>query len=235
MSSVAAHLPFIAVAHGAGNDRVLLRRAVEAQVDFVEADVWPRGDGIVAHHERRIVPLPILFEKWYLKLDFRPVWLEEIADAAIRSGVRVYADVKLGGREFVKRVVDALRRGHAIEGAVLSGHHWDDLVWARTQAPVDVFPSVSNVRDLARFWRFEDRPGVHVDGIAIRHGLVTPEVVESCRMRGLRVLPWTVDHQARARDLVDLGVDGMISNHVALLRESGRWAARLTGESDPWE
>lgn len=215
---------FVGVAHAAGNDRFLLRRAVEAGVDFVEADVWPRGDRIVAHHERRAGSLPLLWDKWFLKLDFRPVCLEEIAEAAA-GRVRVYVDVKSGSPGFMRRVLDALRHGGALDGAALSGHHWRDLVEARRATGVPVFPSIPDGPALDRFWAFHERESGHIDGVAIRHWLLTVDVAAALRQRGLLILPWTVDSHRRAHELMDLGVDGVISNHVWLLHEMAARAA----------
>ncbi len=233
MTERATRRAFIGVAHGAGNDRLLLSHALEAKIDFVEADIWPRGRRIAAHHERRLAATPLLFEMWYLRLDSRPVWLDDVAAAASARGVRVYADLKGSGRAFAARVLDALRGRNALEGAILSGHHWAELVWARREAPIEVYPSAKNARQLARFWRFHDSHGSDIDGIAIGEALVTADVVEECRLRGLRMLPWTVDDDERARELVELGVDGLISNRVSLLREMCLWAGHARGEQRP--
>lgn len=233
MTGPASRRAFIGVAHGAGNDRLLLSHALEAKIDFVEADIWPRGHRVAAHHERRVAATPLLFEMWYLRLDSRPVWLDDIAVAASGRGVRVYADLKGRGRAFAARVLDVLRRGNALDGAILSGHHWAELAWARREAPIEVYPSAKNARQLARFWRFHDRHSGDIDGIAIGEALVTAEVVEACRSRGLRMLPWTVDDDERARQLIELGVDGLISNRVSLLREMCLWASHARGERRP--
>ena len=43
------------------------------------------------------------------------------------------------------------------------------------------------------------------------------------RKRGLKVNVWTVDDPRRAKQLVDLGVDGIITNKPQLIRESLGW------------
>ncbi|HWO94727.1 MAG TPA: glycerophosphodiester phosphodiesterase [Dehalococcoidia bacterium] len=213
-------VPFIGIAHGAGNDRVLLNRAVEGGVDYVEADLWPRGSNdVVARHERRFPFLPLLYDKWYIKPDVRPVYLEEIVAAAAAKGVRVYADIKSGRYGFVDRVISILRRGGAYEGAILSGHHWFDLARAKRELGIAAFPSIPDGTALDRFWSFIGRRAEMFDGVAIRHWLITPRTVSRFRDLGLRVLPWTVDSHSRAHELMALGADGVISNSVDLIHE----------------
>lgn len=43
--------------------------------------------------------------------------------------------------------------------------------------------------------------------------LVTPELVRHCRANGIKVLPWTVNEVSDMQRLLDLGVDGLISDY----------------------
>jgi len=49
---------------------------------------------------------------------------------------------------------------------------------------------------------------------------LTPEVVARTRAAGLVVWAWTVDDPVRARELLDAGVTGIISNQPRRLRSS---------------
>lgn len=46
-----------------------------------------------------------------------------------------------------------------------------------------------------------------------RQKLVTPRMIAAAHKRGLKVIPWTVNSVARMQELIDMGVDGLISDY----------------------
>ncbi len=55
--------------------------------------------------------------------------------------------------------------------------------------------------------------------IGPRHDVVTAELVEAAHAVGLRVVPWTVNDVRRMAELMDLGVDGLVTDEPGLARE----------------
>lgn len=55
--------------------------------------------------------------------------------------------------------------------------------------------------------------------IGPRQDIVTRELVESAHAAGMRVVPWTVNDVRMMAALIDLGVDGLVTDEPALLRE----------------
>lgn len=49
--------------------------------------------------------------------------------------------------------------------------------------------------------------------------LVTPQVVASSHARGMGVLPWTPEDPAQMHQLIDTGVDGIITDYPDRLRQ----------------
>jgi glycerophosphoryl diester phosphodiesterase len=87
----------------------------------------------------------------------------------------------------------------------------------------------SSVEDVGAFYRAlaEDRiadfePRGHALQIPPRGlgaDLVTPQVVAAARGLGLRIHVWTINDPAEMRALLDLGVDGLMSDFPARLVE----------------
>jgi glycerophosphoryl diester phosphodiesterase len=47
---------------------------------------------------------------------------------------------------------------------------------------------------------------------------VTPELVQAVHARRMRCWVWTVDQPERAKELIDWGVNAIISNHPAVIK-----------------
>jgi glycerophosphoryl diester phosphodiesterase len=58
--------------------------------------------------------------------------------------------------------------------------------------------------------------------VPVRQGplpIVTESFVEGAHAAGLQVHVWTIDDEAEMRRLLDLGVDGIMTDEVTLLRD----------------
>jgi len=58
------------------------------------------------------------------------------------------------------------------------------------------------------------------------HVFLSPEAVAEAHARGLQVIPWTVNDASRMRELLAMGVDGLITDDPTLggsvIRDVGR-------------
>ena len=61
-----------------------------------------------------------------------------------------------------------------------------------------------------------DKLGFKPDIYSPEHVLVTPELLNYCHERGIKVIPWTVNSKARIEELKKMGVDGIISDYPNL-------------------
>jgi glycerophosphoryl diester phosphodiesterase len=72
------------------------------------------------------------------------------------------------------------------------------------------FQAIVAAREYAQIW-------------SPKHDLVTPELVAEVQKLGMLVIPWTVNEAPRMRELIDMGVDGIITDYPdVLLRVLGR-------------
>jgi glycerophosphoryl diester phosphodiesterase len=139
--------------------------------------------------------------------------LEEVMNA-VRGKVGLNIEIKEGAVEH--QVCDLMRAHDALTTSMVSSFEWKALEAVRT-----IDPAI-RIALLA-----EKNPAALLDtAVAMRAYAVNPryELVDAafCReahARGLTVLVWTVDAPAAMRILIDAGVDGIMTNYPARLRD----------------
>ncbi|MGZ4603578.1 MAG: glycerophosphodiester phosphodiesterase, partial [Kineosporiaceae bacterium] len=72
--------------------------------------------------------------------------------------------------------------------------------------------------DAVKLLTADPAPATSIDGVSVFQGLVDANLVAWVHQKGLIVLAWTVDDGRRLGQLVDLGVDGITTANLAVLR-----------------
>ncbi len=211
----------LAIAHRAGNDFEALRQAVALGADVLEADVHVRGSRLELRHSKHLRPLPLLWDhgrEGGIELTRTSVPQLEL-DAmlgALDGSTRLMLDLKGPGRvgERVAQVVHARRPEVPV------------LVCSRWWPGVDAFAGhdwalpVLTARhrgELARLLRrVRTRPPY---GVSLHGSLLTPAVVAQMRDSVELVMTWAVNDLDRLGVVVDLGINGVISDSADVLAE----------------
>lgn len=210
--------PAVTIAHRAGNRRSVLTSAIRAGVDLIEADIWLHRGRLVARHAKALGPLPIHYDRWYVKPALRRLLtLDDLIHHTRGAGPRLFLDLKGQDPRIAQAVVETLRRHDALAGAGVCSQVWGPLDEIARLAPeVAVSYSVGYAEQLPRLWdRLRRDPDFHA--VSINHRLLTRETVEEIKGYAVRVYAWTVDDPARAARLLAWGVDGITSNNLRLL------------------
>ena len=226
------------IAHGYGNSRRHLAQALEGPVDYIEADVWFQNERVAVRHERRLGPLPILFDerhkghmghgpgpyglrlgRWYVKLQIRTVYLEEVL-ALARGRRRLLVDVKWspGGRQsaFARALAQTVRLAGMADEVTFCGQNWSVLQRLRVIDPgLRVRYSIGVQRQLAAFGHVSQDETLQ--GVCVHQSLLNAQLIDILKRRGLDIWTWTVDDLTQARRLVAMGIDGIISNRLDVL------------------
>lgn len=228
----------VTIAHAFGNSLSRLALALASSADIVEADVWLHRGRLVVRHERQLGPLPILFDRrpsalagrdlgpltlplgrWYLRLALPPLTLAQVA-ARLDGRKELMLDLKGNDSDARAAYAEALARfleeQRFGERTVVCGYDWELLERLGRLAPqVRVYYSANNPWRLERLR--EARGGEAARAVCIHHPLLDEALVGELKARGASVFTWTVDDLERARQLQRWGVDGIISNDLALL------------------
>jgi glycerophosphoryl diester phosphodiesterase len=46
--------------------------------------------------------------------------------------------------------------------------------------------------------------------------LVTKNLVDDCHQKGMKIIPWTINDKSKIQDLIEMGVDGIITDYPDL-------------------
>lgn len=205
------------------NTMASFRAAFAAGCDWVECDARASSDGVVVlshddavtHRDGTVVRIAEQTADELAALDLGrgegvPTLEELVAWAAGRVGLM--ADVKAQGIE--ETLGDALSP-LPLECKIVAGA--DDAMRGRFRAlfpdlPLSLSLGPYDAAELERRWHI-----IETEAVTLHFSLLTHARVEALRKRRIRVFAWTVDEADTMRGLLDMGVDGIISNRADLL------------------
>ncbi len=208
--------PFF-VAHRAGNDLAQLRAAEGLGIDLVEADIRLYRGRLEVRHLKTLGPIPVLWDRWRLASPFEPrLQLGDLL-AATAPETELMLDLKGRNSRLAADVLAVLRP--SLEGRRVT-------VCSRGWALLDPFEGLAGIRTVhsagsARQLRALLRLGRvrRLQGISVHERLLTPAIVAEIRDVADLVMTWPANVAVRARELVAMGVDGLITDRLDLVRE----------------
>lgn len=217
---------FYAIAHRAGNNFRALEQALLTTADAIECDFWHAGGRLALRHERRLGPIPLLVDKWFIRFQIGELSLRTMLDQ-VDGRTDLFIDIK----SKTPRAADALLalyRDHAdaLPPVLICSTQWrvlDRIAEARTGLRLYYSISREDRIDplLRRAGEGHAATGHRPAGTSIRHALLTRERIDAFHAAGLEVFTWTVNNADRARELLDWGVDGLISDDFAMFDALG--------------
>lgn len=230
---------------GIENTTAAFSHAVDLGYRYLETDVHVSADGVVyAFHDEHLgrmtgvdAPIAALTSREVDRalVDGRePVpRMEHLLEAFPAACFNI--DVK--SDEAVGPTVRLLHRARAAERVCLASFSDRRLARLRracpeaaaSAGPVDV--ATMRLAPLELLRRTVTARGVDCLQVPVRRGpvtVVTPQLVERCHDLDLQVHVWTVDDPGQMRYLLDVGVDGLVTDRPDLLRdvliERGAWS-----------
>ena len=205
--------PFV-VAHRAGNDLGILRRAEALAPRLVEADLHLRRGRVEVRHLKTLGPLPLLWDRWRLAPGWTPRLQLEALLAAAAPSTELMLDLKGCDIHLSRRVADALARARP-SCVTVCARNWALLEPLRDVPGVRLVHSVGSRRQLrALRRRFAGR---RLEGISIHRDLLDATTVADLRTRADMVITWPVASPDEARALAAWGVSGVITERFDAL------------------
>jgi glycerophosphoryl diester phosphodiesterase len=207
----------LAIAHRAGNDLAALRTALDAGVDLIEADIHLFRDALEVRHSKTI-GRHLLWDEWQVSRrrgGDLPVLREMLA--AMPGDPRVMLDLKGTSRRVGARVAAVLREDAPGVPVTVCSKYWPML---------DEFGDDPHIR---RVFSASSRTALYrlrarlrhsrAFGVSVRRQILTPSIVAELRRAVDVVMVWPVDTAESLEHARGLGVTGVISKKLSLLRQ----------------
>ena len=215
------------------NSLAAFRHATTLGYRYLETDIRPTRDGVaVVHHDAHLERTTdgrglVRDRTWQEMRSVRlndgttPLRLEELLEEFPDAHVTV--DAKEAGS--VVALADAVRRSTASDRVCVSSFSARRLIRARRLLPPGTESSAHPWEVLAlraspsgAAWPLPRSQRVHVPLRALGFALVEPGFLARAHRAGLAVDVWTVDDAAEMHRLLDLGVDGIMTDSPGVLR-----------------
>jgi glycerophosphoryl diester phosphodiesterase len=216
------------------NTLAAARAAIAAGADYLETDVQLSKDGVpVVVHDSdfsRLAGVPKkVWELTYdeirsipLGRDSAPEFRNEVTPtldallAETKGRIKLNIELKYyGGHQpgLAQKVVEAVRSHGMLDQVVIQSLEYEPLLEVHHLAPeVPVGYVLSfNAREPSR---------LKVDFLSVEQHRLDYHFTRKAHQRGQQVYAWTVDTVESMRRQFDLGVDGIITNHPVLARET---------------
>lgn len=211
------------IGHRYGNDLSLLAAAAQAGADYVEADVWLRRGRLEVRHARTVGPLPLIWDKWWVRRrPSKQLLLGEVL-RALPPGMGIMVDVKGSARGMPTALMEALTQDAADHPVMVSSRFWDHLRSLRAYPNIMLFHSVGRPWEL---WKvrplLKEREN---DAICIRYGMLDEDRARELREDVRWLATWGINDVERLARVLEWGLDVIITDEVSIMRRTRELAA----------
>ena len=216
-------MTLLAIAHRAGNSLAGLHAANLMGADIIECDVHAHRGRLEVRHLKTAGPLPFLWDRWELASASAPrLGLEELFEADSR-GTTFMLDLK-GRRVSTGRAVAGLLHDRApVRDVLVCGRYWPNVDAVADLDFVRPVLSARNRTELAALRRRLRAGGPRTPhGVSVHASLLDESVVAELRQHVTVVMTWPIDDLAMLDRVLELGVNGVITNEPEVLREVRR-------------
>ena len=199
----------LGVAHNAGNNLGTLATAERYGADVIEIDVISARGQLVAGRDQ---PWP-----WLARQLFRGPALAKAWDHAAAAGI-VKLDLKQTDRAFLDDLVAFVAPRAKSRRVMISSGDRGALLYLQSRLP-DV-TLLFTVAGPDAVHQLQSDPALQkaIGGVSVFQGLVDANLVTWVHQHNLLILAWTVNDSQHLNQLVRLGVDGITTANLAILR-----------------
>jgi hypothetical protein len=202
----------LGVAHNAGNNLGTLAKALRYGAGAIEIDVISARGRLVAN---RVQPVPQLARLLSLAPTLAEVW-----DRAAAADV-VKLDIKQSDRGFLDELIAFLAPRAKSRRVMIASGDPAALLYLHSRLPDVTLLFSAGWPDAVHKLQSDRALQETIGGVSLFQGLADANLVAWLHEHKLFVLTWTVNDSQRFNELVRLGVDGITTANLAILRALG--------------
>ena len=203
----------LGVAHNAGNNLGTLSAALHYGADVMEIDVISARGQLVAGRNQPW--------GWLARQVFRGPTLVQAWNGAAAAGI-IKLDLMQADRGFLDDLVAFLAPRAGSRQVMISSRDSSALLYLHSRLPdVTMLFSVAGP-DAVHQLQSDSTLQRSIGGVSVFQGLVDTNLVTWVHAHRLVILAWTVNDSDRFNELVRLGVDGITTDNLAILRVLSR-------------
>ena len=221
-----------------GASKIFLENTLEAfehaetlGAGWIELDVWLSKDGLLTvHHDQKLETGELITENDYSGFPDNIPTLSDVLNSTKQIGINV--EVKTQDNHALdsqtRRLIDELSRLLQKEGSsrdfLVSSFNFKCLSYFREKSPET--PVGLLIWELRDDWDSLLAEVIKSDFQYIHpaNSLVTKNFIAACKQKEIHINVWTVNDEDRMEELIDLGVDGIVTDvpDIALEVVTGR-------------
>jgi len=203
----------LGVAHNAGNNLGTLSTALHYGADVMEIDVMSARGQLVAGRDH--------WWGWLARQVFRGPTLVQAWDDATDAEI-IKLDLMQTDRGFLDDLAAFLAPRAGSRRVMISSRDPSALLYLHSRLPaVALLFSVAGP-DAVHQLKSDSALQRAIGGVSVFQGLVDANLVTWVHAHRLEILTWTVNDSERFNQLVRLGVDGITTGNLAILRALSR-------------
>jgi glycerophosphoryl diester phosphodiesterase len=203
-----------AAAHLLENTMPSFHKALELGADGFEMDVRITGDGKLVVFHNSVVGGHAVQTSNYEDIRQLPDGYEIplFEDFLTTFGRRAFLDIELKSPGFEEEALRLIQKHCDLTRTILSAFHPPTLLKVRQLAPDLPLGYIFN-----RTQEEEGRHNCPIEYVIPQFRLASRDLINQVHGEGLKVFAWTVNDAQEATRLMDLGIDGLISDYPEML------------------
>ena len=205
----------VTIAHNGADDFGRFNMSIEAGVDFVEADVRQPLGRLVIMHSKDYFALALNEGRRIFGFSGTIPYFDELVQQIKPANQKLFLELKEDSFNLADNVIRAVNN-NGLE-AVYFAVNWRtlDRIYQKTEKDDNLFYTIANLEEVELFLNQQKR--FRRKGVSLNVGFAQTETVEKIHETGAKVLAAVVKKSDQAVEVLDAGVDGLISGNLSLL------------------